>query len=510
MKVLIIGAGPVGLTCAHLLGALKIPCTILERQSKLTAHPSAHFLHSRSMEIYDSLGIADKIYSQVPPLNHWRRFIYASSILGKSYRVHDHFSSRHYEKNQLLSPCQPTHFPQHKLVNLLYSSLPSTAEVLLSKEFSELSFNNGVTVKTLDGKSYQGDYVIACDGANSRVRNYLNIPLESSDVLQSFLNIHFISKKLGHIALSNPAMIYFIYNPEALVVIVMHNAQEGEFVMQVPFFPPLTNPSDYSQSEIKDLVEKCTGGGAKIDDIEIKSMKMWKMASRHATKLRHDKVFLAGDSAHSLTPAGGFGLNTGICDAHNLCWKFNFPSLLDSYSQERVPRIQQIIDKSYNNYTQTVKIAQNFGLDISYAKAFESFSSKLPFGSTFFKYGLRIGQKLLLNDTRAIEYLKNDDNLLNLIFPEEDLQFKYPSGYFLNGGELAPNSQVAYKGQPHNLRLLPGKITQDFKKAVFIKVIGKDEFPNFEYPTKEIKSPDDFSYILRPDGHVYWSSRNNK
>ena len=67
MKILIIGAGPVGLTCAHLLSKLSIPCTILEKQLKLTHHPSAHFLHSRTLEIFDSINIAKLIYKDMPP-----------------------------------------------------------------------------------------------------------------------------------------------------------------------------------------------------------------------------------------------------------------------------------------------------------------------------------------------------------------------------------------------------------------------------------------------------------
>ena len=64
MKILIIGAGPVGLTCAHLLSKLSIPCTILEKQLKLTHHPSAHFLHSRTLEIFDSINTCRQLTNE--------------------------------------------------------------------------------------------------------------------------------------------------------------------------------------------------------------------------------------------------------------------------------------------------------------------------------------------------------------------------------------------------------------------------------------------------------------
>ena len=172
-----------------------------------------------------------------------------------------------------MSSFLPAHYPQHKLVGLLEKTLPKDCELLLGKEFHELHFDEGVTVRTTAGEVFKGDYLIACDGAGSKVRSFLNFPTTSSGILQGFLNIHFFSKKLGKIAKNNPAMIYFVYNPQAVVVIVMHNSDEGEFVMQVPFFPPLTHPSDYSINEVKELVNHCVGKYSEIDDIHVKSMK---------------------------------------------------------------------------------------------------------------------------------------------------------------------------------------------------------------------------------------------
>ena len=70
MRILIIGAGPVGLTCAHLLASLKIPCTVLERQIKLTNHPSAHFLHSRTLEIFSGIGVSEPLYKDMPSVEN--------------------------------------------------------------------------------------------------------------------------------------------------------------------------------------------------------------------------------------------------------------------------------------------------------------------------------------------------------------------------------------------------------------------------------------------------------
>lgn len=382
MKILIVGAGPVGLTCAHLLGLAGIESVLIEKQVKLSTHPSAHFIHSRTMEILRDIGMYEQIIETMPDPELWRRFIYCSHILGEVYRSHDHFNSDFYKLNMQLSDLQPAHFPQHKLLNILAKNLPITAELHLGKEFLELTQGSGgVTVKTIHGEKFEGDYIIACDGAASKVRNFLNIKLQGTGILQSFLNVHFISKELGNLAKKNPGMIYFVYNPEIVSVIVMHNADEGEFIMQLPFYPGVQHPSDYSEEQLRHMIDISAGSNLKLQDVNIKSIKQWKMTSSQANSFSKGRVFLAGDSAHQMTPAGGFGLNTGIKDAHNLCWKFSYPELLDYYTQERHPFVSDILKTTFGYYMKVVDIASAFGLNLKYAKLYENAAGILPFGN---------------------------------------------------------------------------------------------------------------------------------
>ena len=506
MNVLIAGAGPVGLTCSHLLSRLGVSNTILERQSKLATHPSAHFLHSRTMEIFETIGIADSIYNSMPSTEEWRKFIYCSSIRGTHYRVHDHFLSNSFKLNSSLTNFLPAHFPQNKLVSLLTSRLPSTSTLLLGEELTDFSEkNNKISVKTSKGRVFEADYLIACDGSASIVREKLGIQLSSTEVLQSFLNIHFNSKQLGKICKQSPAMIYFVYNNEAVVVMVMHSSDEGEFVLQVPDFPPLTKPSDYNLGNVTDIINHVAGTGDRVLDIVIKSIKPWRMTTRNAKSMKVGNIFLAGDAAHALTPAGGFGLNTGVSDVHNLAWKLKFPELLHTYEPERLPRIHEIIGFSYNNYEKVVKVAQNFGLDINLAKPLGSVLENLPFGSSIFRLGMNFGQKYLLNEKNGSRYLENEHNLLDLIYPNEDLLFKYKGGFFDGGGELASGHDVQFEGKSLPLRLVPGVIARDQGKCLFVRVNGKGGEGEFKYPCVDVQFPGHGSSIVRPDGHVYSS-----
>ena len=510
MKICIIGGGPVGLTLSHLLSSINIKNTVFERKSSVSTHPSAHFLHSRALEIFSSLGLSSPVYSAMTPAAHWRRFVYCSSLTGQIYREHDHFSSVSYKKNNSLTSYPAAHFPQHKLTSLLSSALPSNSELCLGTEIKSLTQglpNGKVRLESSDGRAHEADYVVACDGAGSSIREQLGVALDSSEVLQHFMNIHFTSKQLAEACRPRPAMIYFIYNPEAVVVLVMHSAAEAEFVLQVPDHPPLTSPQDYSIDKVRQIVSQCCGPDAAVDDVSVKSIKMWRMANRVADKFRVGNVFIAGDAAHTMTPAGGFGLNTGIGDVHNLYWKFRHPELLDSYEVERKQRVQEVLRKSFENYQVVVNIAKNLGLDVNLLKPVKDFMQMVPYGGFLFQNLIKTGQKVLFNDINAKAYLANDENLLNLFFPEEDLEFSYKSGFFLKGGQLAGSQKVLVNETAVDMRLVPGYLSVEHKKPYFVRFIGKQTVPYLDFPCIDLKSPDDNSSIIRPDGHVYWESK---
>ena len=141
--VLIVGGGPVGLTLSLLLSKYGIRSRVLEKDTRLTDHPRAHFINTRTMEIYRSLGIAESIYSHVRPLNEWRKFIYCTSVISNGNDVDigetDHFSSTHFwqhsgfqhQKKSLYaelkknSPCSVANLSQSKLTKILFKELES-------------------------------------------------------------------------------------------------------------------------------------------------------------------------------------------------------------------------------------------------------------------------------------------------------------------------------------------------------------------------------------------------
>ncbi|KAL0022974.1 hypothetical protein WJX79_000687 [Trebouxia sp. C0005] len=355
--VLIAGAGPTGLTLSILLGKLGLPSLVVDRSSGLPNHPQAHFINNRSMEIFRPLdGLAAELIT---------------------FRAHSRGG-----QDGIRFGHQLQHFQQ------------SPDGVICS-------------VSPSQGSPYQvqADYLIAADGASSRVRKQLGIDMVGEAAMQHLVNIHFFSKDLWHHVKDRPAMLYFVFSSQAIVVLVAHNLQEGEMVAQVPYFPPVQSLADFPASKCRDILRKAAG--LPNLEVDVRTVKTWNMSAQVAQRFQEGRVFLAGDAAHRFPPAGAFGMNTGIQDAHNLAWKLAAvlnntasPKLLDSYQAERKPVAQANTDLSVANWHEAVKVPKVLGLDPRAANLLNAVvgsgpMSLLPkgFGRAALDFGLAAGLK---------------------------------------------------------------------------------------------------------------------
>jgi len=460
VDVCVVGAGPTGLALAAFLRHRGASCVALEREKTPSEHPRAHFINTRTSETFRGVGgLARAVEAQSPPLREWRTFRYATSLVnGETLGVVDQFEGT-VEATRSWSPSAPTHLSQHRLRKTM-------AEAAEASGASVVAHARVVNVKTdaegVDVVAQVGDdgtetvfrarYCVLADGANSETRRRAGVKMVGESALQHLINVHFVSKTLARELREDPAMLYFVFNPDAVVVVVAHDLRAGEFVAQIPYLPPVQDARDFTPRACERVLRAAIGWK---DDatktLDILDVRPWTMSAEVAETFRVDeRVFLAGDAAHRFPPSGGFGMNTGIQDAHNLAWKIaavvrghSSASLLETYESERRPVALRNTALSVENFEGVLKIPNALGLPPVAANvlrdAVDSLPSLVPSSmrKAMLETGLAIGRAqcgslLTANNPigaarrAAVKRMCDDpDGTLRLQFPTEVVGFSY-------------------------------------------------------------------------------------
>ncbi|KAH7833381.1 hypothetical protein Vadar_005755 [Vaccinium darrowii] len=488
LPVLIVGAGPVGLVLSILLTKLGVKCAVLEKSTTFSKHPQAHFINNRSMEVFRKLdGLAEEIQKSQPPVDLWRKFIYCTSLSGSILGSVDHMQSQDFE--QVVSPVSVAHFSQYKISRLLLKKLETLdfhvrtcydlevfdrgqvgeREILMGHECLSVDATDdclNVTASFSSGGQYkertiQCGFLVGADGAGSTVRKLAGIELRGERDLQKLVSVHFLSRELGHYLLNQrPGMLFFIFNTEAIGVLVAHDLKDGEFVLQIPFYPPQQRFEDYTREMCERIIFKLVGH--ELADIDVLDVKPWAMHAEVAEKFvsGNKRIILVGDAAHRFPPAGGFGMNTGIQDAHNLAWKLASVlkgispySLIQSYEMERRPIAIFNTALSVQNFSAAMEVPAALGLDPSVANSVHrvinhAVGSVLPNGlqrgilDGIFILGRAQLSDFILNEKNPLGYSRlaklrrifDEGKSLQLQFPAEDLGFRYGDGAVIPNG----------------------------------------------------------------------------
>jgi len=419
LPVAIIGGGPVGLTLGLLLSKLGVRTTVLERLPTPSSHPQAHFINVRSMEVFRSLldrdgrSVAEAITALARPREEWSRFLYSAGPVlgGVSLGATHHFPPETLAAIRGQSPELPTHLPQHQLVPLLLDAIAhrpahtAPCDVRWGAQCTSIAqrAEGGVTMGLDDGSSLAARRVVCCDGANSPSREQLGLPLRPLDPMeQPMVNVHFTSATLARalIETDTAAMLYFVYAPDVIGVVVAHNLGTGEFALQLPSFGPALTPDElaarYTPSVCARLVRLATVGadhpqGEVASDIEVLSVAGWTMRAAVAPRWVAGDAILCGDSAHVFPPAGGFGMNTGIQDAHALAWRLALlerqdsggGELLAGYERERRQVSEENAALSLRNYRGVAELSASLGCNPAHAELAASIASTVLPPSVF-------------------------------------------------------------------------------------------------------------------------------
>ena len=190
-------------------------------------------------------------------------------------------------------------------------------------------------------RTIRATYMLATDGAHSPIRHKLNIGQSGRGTIGHYMGIYF-KADLHELLKDREFAMCFVKNPAAPGTLSSVNNYD-RWVFNVEYDPNKEVTTDYfTPARCIELVQIMVGWPNL--NVELLSVQPWEAAVRVADQYRAGRIFLAGDAAHVMPPAGAFGLNTGIQDVHNLAWKLALvlnkganAALLETYQTERRP-----------------------------------------------------------------------------------------------------------------------------------------------------------------------------
>jgi putative polyketide hydroxylase len=349
VPVLIVGAGPVGLTAALLLARQGVHSILVERHTSTSIHPRAKVINTRVMEQFRLMGLEERIRAAGTELTRSQYWLFVETLAGREIRRvsrRDLFEVS--PQVEQISPTSRAMCAQNQLEPLLVEEAEKSGCTLrfTTELVSFEQDDSGVTAHVRErssGTEYaiHADYLIAADGARSPIRHMLGIAMEGTEAISHHANIYFRAD-LSKLVQDRLFSMCFVENPEVRGILApVNNRDLWQFHAR---YNPTEGTAfeDFTEVYCVEVVRKVVG--LPQLDVEILSVLPWEVAIHVADHFQQGRIFLAGDAVHVMPPSGGFGMNSGIQDVHNLCWKLAAvingpasPALLATYEAERRP-----------------------------------------------------------------------------------------------------------------------------------------------------------------------------
>jgi 2-polyprenyl-6-methoxyphenol hydroxylase-like FAD-dependent oxidoreductase len=342
-QVVIVGAGPVGLTLAIDLGLRGVRCTLIERNDTSIQLPKMERCNARTMEIYRRLGIAEKIRDAGLPRSAPMDVFLATSMADPSIvrlpypsvneakaEIAAHNDGRPLEPYQLIS--------QYTLEPLLRSIVELLPNVTVRFGCELISYTQdsasvSATIQTQQGtqETIRAAYLVGCDGGSSTVRKQLGIQLRGEGNIRKLRQALFHCDDLYERIPMGKGRHYHIAEGPLFPFIILQDSTRHWTL----------HAAASSEEEMAEIFRKSLGMPMAF---EMLSVNEWTQHLLCAEHYGEGRVFIAGDAAHLVIPTGGLGMNTGVGDAIDLSWKLSATlggwggaQLLASYEMERRP-----------------------------------------------------------------------------------------------------------------------------------------------------------------------------
>jgi 2-polyprenyl-6-methoxyphenol hydroxylase-like FAD-dependent oxidoreductase len=329
--VLVVGAGPTGLTMATELALHGLRSRIIDKAPQQSQTSRALGVQARTLELFERLGIVDAALSQ-------GRRIHGINVYSQRQRiVHLKFDQIESRFNYVLVLPQSV---TERLLTERLASLGITIERSIElTAFHQQATDVEATLRRLDDgreERVRTRWLIGCDGAHSAVRHTVAVPFQGHAFEESF---SLADVRLDGNLPENEISI-FLSSGDIVALFPMPGERRFRVVIERHQGPPVQGEpvlADFQQA----LDDHSTAAARLSDPVW---MSHFRISQRQVERYRRGRVFLAGDAAHIHSPVGGQGMNTGIQDAANLAWKLALvhagrseEKLLDTYDAERRP-----------------------------------------------------------------------------------------------------------------------------------------------------------------------------
>jgi 2-polyprenyl-6-methoxyphenol hydroxylase-like FAD-dependent oxidoreductase len=357
--VLIVGGGPVGLTASLLLSQHGVASLLVERHPGTAILPKARGINARTMEMYRQHGVEAAIRAAGLPVERTGLIVWTESLAGAE--IERRVPGRFRAANVAHSPVRNCLCAQDDLEPVLrrFAEAAGPGELRFSTELTAISTDADGVSGTLHDRAggvetaVRARFLISAEGAQSRMRRMIGARMEGEEKVYDSVNILFHAD-LRPWTQHRPAALYFVEQPELRGTFMTINAHDrwGFLIHSLTQYG--LRPADLTPERCAAFIRQAVG----VDDldVQVKGVSVWEASAIVADRFRDGPVFLAGDAAHEMPPTGGFGLNTGVQDAQNLCWKLAAvlhghadASLLATYHAERQPLATQITRSALAN-----------------------------------------------------------------------------------------------------------------------------------------------------------------
>jgi 3-(3-hydroxy-phenyl)propionate hydroxylase len=338
-QVVVVGFGPAGAVATSLLGSHGIRTLTIDRLRTVYDKPRAIAIDHEILRLFDNLGVADRVLPYVAPFPASQHFGAEGQLIRRIDMVPEPYPLGYTPSMVFTQPPVEEALREH-------ADSYDSVEVALGTELLKLEQSEtGVTLslRSDDGqtRTVTADYVIACDGASSGVREQLGITLEDLVFDEPWLVVDVLVNEEALGKLPQTAAQYCDPARPTTFIIGPGNHRRWE-IMLLP-------DEDRHEAQQPDQVWKLLSKWITPDDATLWRAASYRFHALVAWEWRRGRVFLAGDAAHQQPPFIGQGMCQGLRDVSNLIWKLDRvlkgqsgDALLDTYEEERSEHVRQL------------------------------------------------------------------------------------------------------------------------------------------------------------------------